>query len=143
MIYFMVVVAPPYTGFNGCSSVTYGNQDMFLVLWALVIIWDSRKCECIVQRPSSDWEGSIVDAHIGARHSSMWAILVLKIDSAYISSILDRDGGNASLTTMVYRDGKPLFFFFLLAARLNLDIGVVYYLYLFGRSCAETGGDNR
>ena len=60
---------------------------------------------------------------------------MVKIDSAYIIFlILDRVGGNTSLMTMVYRDGKSLFFF-LTAARLNLEVGVIYYLYLFGRSC--------
>jgi hypothetical protein len=43
---------------------------------------------------------------------------------------------------VVYRDGKSCFSLFM-ADPLNLGIGVVYYLYLFGRSCAATGWANR
>jgi hypothetical protein len=48
----MVVGAPPYPGFKGCS-VTYASQDMVLI-WALLIIWDARKYKFIVRRPFSD-----------------------------------------------------------------------------------------
>ena len=38
--------------------------------------------------------------------------------------------------TVVYRDGKLLLFCDLsMTAPLNLDTGVIYYLYLFGKSC--------
>ena len=128
----MVVGAPPYPGFKGCS-VMYTNQDMVLI-WTLVIIWDAHKCKCIVQCPSSYWKGSFVDAHVGTRHSCMWAILVFKISSVHlIFSILDWDGGNSSLMRVVYSDGR-LLFFFLMIVLLNLDIGI---LYIFGRSFVE------
>ena len=141
MIYFMVVGAPPYPEFMGCSMIPL-NRNMILVLWTLVIIWEACKYKCVVQCPSSDWKYSIVDAHVGACHPSMWAILVLKIGSAHIIfSILDRGGGSTSLVKVVYRDGKSLLFLSM-ATRLNLDIGVVYYLYLLGRSCAENESVN-
>ena len=53
LIYFTVVGAPPYPGFSGCF-LTYVNQDI-VFLWAILIIWDARKCEYALQpRPSSD-----------------------------------------------------------------------------------------
>jgi hypothetical protein len=53
MFYFMAVGAPPYPGFKGCF-LTYANQEI-VFLWALLIIWDARKCEYAIQcRLSSD-----------------------------------------------------------------------------------------
>jgi len=77
---------------------------------------------------------SIVNTHVGTCHQSMWAILVLKFSSTYLTfSVPDRDGGCTSLMTVVYRDGESFSFCRWPAAPLNLDIAVIYYLYLFGR----------
>jgi len=68
----------------------------------------------VIPFPSSDWKvTSFVDTHVGTCHPTrtVWAILIFKAVSSVhiILSILDRDGGNASLLmTVVYRDGKPL-----------------------------------
>ena len=130
MIYGTVVGAPPYPGFKGCF-VMHASQDI-VFLWVLLLVWDAHRCKYIIKCPSSDWRGSIVDAHGGTYHPSMWVVLVLKIGSAHlIFSMLDKKGGNSSLMAVVYRDGKCLFF--VLTARLNLDVGIIYYLYLFGR----------
>ena len=81
---------------------------------------------------------SVVDTHVDSCHPSMWAILVSTVSSSrFILLILGRNGArNTSLTTVVYRDGKSLHFSWL-QAPLNVDIGIIYYLYLFGRSCAR------
>jgi len=53
LIYFTVVGAPPYPGFNGCFQA-YANQDI-VFLWAILLIWDARKREYAIQcRPFSD-----------------------------------------------------------------------------------------
>ena len=135
MVYCIVVGALPYPGFKGCF-IMYTSQNIMFI-WVLLLAWDACKCKYIVKCPSSDWRGSIVNVHVGTCHPSMWEILVLKISLAQLMfSNLDQDGGNTSLMTVVYHDGKSLLFFFLVKAPLNVDIGVIYYLYLFGRSCA-------
>ena len=109
MVYCMVVGAPPYPGFKGCF-ITYASQNIMFI-WVLLLAWDARKCKYIVKCPSSDWRGSIVNAHVGTCHPSVWEILVLKISLAQLMfSNLDQDGGNTSLMTVVYRDGKPVLF---------------------------------
>ena len=109
MIYFLLVGAPPYPGFNECF-LTQASQDM-AILWVLLVVWDAGRYKYIVICCSSDWKGSIVDAHAGTCYPRMWANQVLKISSTHlIFLILDRKGGNTSLTTMVYRDGKSLLF---------------------------------
>ena len=53
LIYFTVVGAPPYPGFNGCFQ-TSANQDI-VFLWAILLIWDACKREYAIQScPSSD-----------------------------------------------------------------------------------------
>jgi len=85
---------------------------------------------------------SVVDTHVATCHPSMWAILVLTVGSPHlILLILDRGGGKTSLTTVVHRDGQSLFFF-LITAPPTLDIGVIYYLYLFCKSYTRTEWDN-
>jgi len=80
---------------------------------------------------------SVVDTHVSSCHPSMWAILVSTVGpSHFILLILGRNGARSTpLTTVVYHDGKSLHFC-LITAPLNFDIGIIYYLYLFGRSCA-------
>jgi len=72
IIQYMVVGAPPYLGFKGCF-VKSVNQNI-LSKWVLLLVWDARKCKCIIKFSSSNWKGSIVDAPVGIRHPSMWAI---------------------------------------------------------------------
>ena len=44
---------PPYPGFKGCF-LTYANQDI-VVLWTILIVWDARKFQYVVQYlPSSN-----------------------------------------------------------------------------------------
>ena len=82
VIYFTAVRAPPYPGFNGCF-LTYANQDIVFT-WVILLIWDARKCEYAIQwHPSSDWKGSIVDAHVGSCLPSVWEFPVLTIGSAH------------------------------------------------------------
>ena len=76
LIYFTVVGAPPYPGFNGCL-MTSANQDIGF-LWAILLIWDARKCEYAIQcHCSSDWKGSVANAHVGTCHPFLWEIPVL------------------------------------------------------------------
>jgi len=51
--------------------------------------------------------------------------------------ILDRYGGNSALMRSIYHNGKVLGWIQLVMNPLNLSIGVVYYICLFGRSCAR------
>ena len=44
--YFTAVGAPPYPGFKGCL-LTHANQEI-VFLWALLIIWDARKCDYVI-----------------------------------------------------------------------------------------------
>jgi len=50
----------------------YTNQDI-VFLWALLIIWDARTFECVIQcRLSSEQKLlSNVDAHLGTCHPGM------------------------------------------------------------------------
>ena len=133
MIYCMVVAPLPYPGYKGCFPMHASQDDVFI--WVLLLVWDSRKWKCIVWCPSSNWKASIVDAHVGTCHPSMWIILIFQIGFAhFIFSISDQDGGNSSLMTVVYHDGKSLLFCCWGSAKFRL--GVIYYLYLFSRSCA-------
>ena len=43
LIYFTVVAAPPYPGFQGCF-MTSANKDV-IFLWTILLIWDARKRE--------------------------------------------------------------------------------------------------
>jgi len=69
MIYFLVVGAPPYRGFNGCFLMHVGRD--LLLLWVLLLIWDACRYNFIIKGPSSDWENSIVNAHVGTCHPRM------------------------------------------------------------------------
>ena len=112
LIYFTVVGAPPYPGFNGCL-MTSANQDIGF-LWAILLIWDTRKCEYAIQcHCSSDWKGSVANAHVGTCHPFLWEIPVLTwfwwlVQCILIFSISDRARANGTLVKTVYSDGKPL-----------------------------------
>ena len=48
MIYFMVVAAPPFPEYKGCFVTSAGQEIVFL--WVLLLVWDARKCNCIIKK---------------------------------------------------------------------------------------------
>ena len=134
IIYYMVVGALPYPGFKGCF-VTYANQNI-LSIWVLLLFWDARKCEYIVKCSSSDWKGSIVDAHVGTRHPSMWAILGLKIGTVQLITLNLRQIWGKQRPNKSGLSRRLATIILWMRTLLNLAVGVIYYLYLFGMSCA-------
>ena len=132
--YFAVVGDPPYRGFKGCLPI-HANRDYLLGLWLVVIVWDTRKymqtCHVFFPLTERQWcwysYWYLVSKHVS--NSGFW---VLIIHFTLIISV--RSSGNSALTKVVYRDGKTLFSWW--RTRQCWTTGVIYYLFLFGGSCA-------
>ena len=137
----MAVGAPPYPGYKGCFMIR-SSQSM-VVLWVLLMFWDAGKCKCVIQFPSSNCKG----------HQCCWYLCRFlpsepvsnpgfdgQFCTSHTRNIRQRWRQNLPNGSGVSR--RQVAAFFLMTAPLNLEIGVIYYLYIFGRSCAGNEWDN-
>ena len=110
LIYFMEDGAPPYPGFKGCFLTNTSPNTVFL--WVMLMVWDSRKFQHVIRcHPSSDWKG------IQCCCCSFWflpsgCVSNRGFDNRFSNGLTfwmsDKEGGNSTLTRVVYRDGKSL-----------------------------------
>ena len=104
----MVVGPPPYPGLNGCF-LTHANQDIVFI-WAILIIWDARKCEYAIQcvHPLIEKAVLLMLMLVPAIQACAKSLFCQSIQRLLIFSISDRDGEKSDLTKAVYRDGKSM-----------------------------------
>jgi len=136
LIDFTVVGAPPYPGFNGCF-LTYANQDFFffygLHWWYGTPVSVNMPFNVILPLIEKLvlLMLMLIPAIWACEKSRFWR----SVQCILTFSISDKDGGNGTLIKVVYCEGEALGSAWW-HVRWTLDIGILYYLNLFGRSWA-------
>jgi len=100
-----------------CKWLAMTCANKYIVfLWAILIIWDARKCEYTIQcRSSSDCKGSLTDANVHCWYLPSERVRIPgwhKVDARFqrilIFSISDSYAENSALIKGVYCDGNFL-----------------------------------
>ena len=138
----LLVGAPPYPDFTGCFGM-HLNQDI-IFLWALLIFWDARKYKYSIQIS--------ISILLWLKRSSVLLMLMLvpaiqaceqswdRFSTSHILDFRPRWGQHLPNDSGLSR--RQVAITLPVTAPLNLYIGVIYYLYLFGRSCARNEWPN-